>query len=75
MTTRTGLRGVTRAKTPRTTRPAPVPEHRPDLVDRVFTADAPNRLWVADITSWVGRRVDLGPPARSARVLVEPLAE
>jgi putative transposase len=45
-----GLRGVTRAKTPRTTRPAPVPDYRPDLVDRVFTADAPNQLWVADIT-------------------------
>jgi putative transposase len=45
-----GLRGVTRAKTPRTTRPATASEHRPDLVDRVFTADAPNRLWVADIT-------------------------
>jgi putative transposase len=45
-----GLRGVVRAKTPRTTRPAPVPDHRPDLVDRVFTADVPNRLWVADIT-------------------------
>jgi putative transposase len=45
-----GLRGITRAKTPRTTRPAPVPDHRPDLVDRVFAADRPNRLWVADIT-------------------------
>jgi hypothetical protein len=33
-----GLRGVTRAKTPRTTHPAPVPDGRPDLVDRVFTA-------------------------------------
>jgi putative transposase len=45
-----GLRGVTRAKTPRTTRPAATPDHRPDLVQRDFTADAPNRLWVADIT-------------------------
>ena len=45
-----GLRGITRAKTPRTTRPAPTPDHRPDLVEREFTADAPNRLWVADIT-------------------------
>jgi len=46
----TGLRGATRGKTKRTTvadkgslRPA-------DLVDRNFTAPAPNRLWVADIT-------------------------
>jgi putative transposase len=45
-----GLRGITRAKTPRTTRPAPAPDHRPDLVDRVFAAARPNRLWVADIT-------------------------
>jgi putative transposase len=45
-----GLRGITRAKTPRTTRPASSPDHRPDLVEREFTADAPNRLWVADIT-------------------------
>jgi putative transposase len=45
-----GLRGVTRGKTPRTTRPAPVPDQRADLVKRVFSADAPNRLWVADIT-------------------------
>ena len=48
---RTGLRGVVRSKTPRTTRPAPREgDLRPDLVDRRFTADAPNRLWVADIT-------------------------
>jgi putative transposase len=45
-----GLRGITRAKTPRTTHPAPAPNHRPDLVERVFAADRPNRLWVADIT-------------------------
>jgi putative transposase len=45
-----GLRGVRRGKTPRTTRPAPDPDQRADLVKRVFTADAPNRLWVADIT-------------------------
>jgi putative transposase len=45
-----GLRGITRAKVPRTTRPAAAPDHRPDLVEREFTADAPNRLWVADIT-------------------------
>jgi putative transposase len=45
-----GLRGITRAKTPRTTRPAPAPDHRPDLVERVFAAARPNRLWVADIT-------------------------
>jgi len=45
-----GLRGISRAKSPRTTRPAPGPEMRPDLVGRAFTAPAPDRLWVADIT-------------------------
>ncbi len=45
-----GLRGITRAKTPRTTRRRPGPDPRPDLVQRAFTAAAPNRLWVADIT-------------------------
>jgi putative transposase len=44
------LKGVSRAKTPVTTRPAKVADHRPDLVGRAFTADAPNRLWVCDIT-------------------------
>jgi putative transposase len=45
-----GLRGITRAKGPRTTIPGTGPDHRPDLVDRKFTASAPNQLWVADIT-------------------------
>ena len=45
-----GLRGVSRAKGPRTTVPGKGPEHRPDLVERDFTATAPNQLWVADIT-------------------------
>ena len=45
-----GLRGISRAKGPRTTVPATGPETRPDLVERHFTADAPDRLWVADIT-------------------------
>ena len=45
-----GLRGVSRAKGPRTTVPGKGPEHRPDLVERDFTASAPNQLWVADIT-------------------------
>jgi putative transposase len=47
---RAGLRGITRAKNPRTTVPGSVPDMRPDLVERSFAADAPNRLWVADIT-------------------------
>jgi len=45
-----GLRGISRAKGPRTTIPGSGPETRPDLVERDFTATAPNRLWVCDIT-------------------------
>ena len=45
-----GLRGVIRAKSPRTTRPAPETDRPADLVERQFTAIAPNQLWVADIT-------------------------
>ena len=46
-----GLRGVRRAAgRVRTTVPGAGPETRPDLVERAFLAQAPNRLWVADIT-------------------------
>ena len=45
-----GLKGVSRAKGPRTTIPGSGPDTRPDLVDRDFTATGPDRLWVADIT-------------------------
>ncbi len=50
-----GVRGVSRRRRVRTTKRG---EGRlPDLVDRNFTADAPDRLWVADITyipTWAG---------------------
>lgn len=53
-----GLSGAVRGKTKRTTVPADDAAGRPaDLVDRRFTAVAPNRLWVADLTyvrSWSG---------------------
>jgi len=45
-----GLRGISRIKGPRTTVGSTATDTRPDLVERAFTADAPNRLWVADIT-------------------------
>ena len=45
-----GLRGISRAKGPRTTIPGTAPDTRADLVGRAFTADRPDRLWVADIT-------------------------
>lgn len=45
-----GLRGASRAKGPRARIPGRGPEQRPDLVQRDFTASAPDQLWVADIT-------------------------
>ena len=45
-----GLHGASRSRRVRTTFPAPVAERPADLVDRVFTAAAPDRLWVADLT-------------------------
>ena len=45
-----GLCGATRTKKVRTTTPAPVSERPADLVERVFSADAPDQLWVADLT-------------------------
>ena len=45
-----GLCGVSRRKGPRTTRRDPQARPAPDLVERRFDADGPDRLWVADIT-------------------------
>ena len=45
-----GLAGVSRRKGPRTTRRDPQARPAPDLVERRFEAEAPDRLWVADIT-------------------------
>ncbi|WP_290173260.1 IS3 family transposase [Corynebacterium appendicis] len=45
-----GIYGRRRGRTPMTTLRANVPDCRPDLVNRDFTAPAPHRLWVADIT-------------------------
>jgi putative transposase len=51
------LSGVVRGKKKRTTVPAELSQPPADLVERNFTADAPNRLWVADLTyvsTWAG---------------------
>ena len=46
-----GIQGAKRRGKPwRTTRPDPVASRRPDLIERDFTAQGPNRLWVADLT-------------------------
>ena len=44
-----GITDVRRGRTAITTRPAQVPDSRPDLVSRQFTASRPNELWVGDI--------------------------
>jgi putative transposase len=52
-----GLQGVSRRKSVRTTVREPGAQRAPDLVNRDFSADRPNRLWVADITyihTWAG---------------------
>lgn len=45
-----GLTGVRRGKGIRTTIPAKDGVRAGDLLNRDFTADAPNRVWVADFT-------------------------
>jgi len=46
-----GIEGAKRRGRPwRTTVPDPEAQRRPDLVERDFTAEEPNRLWVADFT-------------------------
>lgn len=46
-----GIRGAKRRGKPwRTTTPDPDAPRRPDLVERDFTASAPNELWVADFS-------------------------
>lgn len=52
-----GLSGAVRGKAKRTTVSDETAERPRDLVDREFTAEAPNRLWVADLTyvrTWSG---------------------
>jgi putative transposase len=46
-----GLRGITRTRSgPRTTRAKDETDRPADLMNRDFTATAPNQTWVADIT-------------------------
>jgi putative transposase len=52
-----GLAGVSRRRSTCTTRRAERVRPAPDLVERDFSADGPDRLWVADITyipTWAG---------------------
>jgi len=58
-----GIRGAKRRGKPwRTTTPDPDASRRPDLVERDFTAERPNELWVADFSylrCWEGRLLQL----------------
>ena len=52
-----GLKGARRGRRFLTTRPDKSAERPPDLVNRDFTAEGPNRLWIVDITyvpTWSG---------------------
>ena len=52
-----GIQGARRGRSYVTTRPDTSVPRPPDLVERDFTADAPNRLWVVDFTyvpTWSG---------------------
>jgi putative transposase len=52
-----GLEGARRGRRHRTTIPDPVAPRSPDLVQRRFSPDRPDRLWVADFTyvpTWSG---------------------
>jgi putative transposase len=52
-----GIRGATRAKKRFTTKADPAAVRAPDLVNRDFTANRPDALWVADFTycsTWSG---------------------
>ena len=52
-----GIEGVRRRRRVRATRPDPGAQRPADLVERDFTAVAPNRLWVADsayVPTWAG---------------------
>ena len=45
-----GIAGVRRGRKPRTTIPDSSAPRAPDLVDRNWAVEAPNRIWVADFT-------------------------
>ena len=52
-----GIEGVRRGKAVKTTKADPAAARHPDLVNRRFSASAPNQLWVTDLTyvpTWSG---------------------
>ena len=66
-----GLRGVSRRRAWVTTTRRDVRQRSaPDLVNREFTADGPNQLWVADITYIATWRAFYTSPSSSMRGVV-----
>lgn len=62
-----GLKGIRRVKKLRTTIPNPDGKRAGDLLNRDFTAPAPNRVWVTDFTyvrTWAGVRLRRVHPGR-----------
>ena len=65
-----GLVGVHRRRFGSTTQRDPKREAYPDLVERQFTADEPNKVWVADVTQHqTDEGWELGPMGRALPVL------
>ena len=60
------LRGVRRAKSPRTTRSAPREQCPADLVERHFSVFRPNELWAADIPPQAGGAPPMHAPSLGA---------
>ena len=63
-----GLARVSRRKGPRTTRRDPQARPAPDLVERRFAAEAPDRLWVSSLASTAlssKRSIALSPSMRA----------
>ncbi|AZZ91645.1 hypothetical protein EUZ85_13270 [Hahella sp. KA22] len=65
-----GLKGVRRGKSCRTTIPDELADKPQDLVNRNFSAERPNQLWVADISvpqQAAGEMRDCGPSSSAYR--------
>ncbi len=59
-----GIQGAKRrGKAWRTTKPDPLAHRRPDLVERDFSAEGPNRLWVADPPTCAAGRATCSSPS------------
>ena len=74
------IAGLSRRRGPRTTRRDVQARPAPDRVERHFEADAPNRLWVADINCiptllgflYIGHRSRRVQPARRGSIVILP---